>query len=657
MSEFAREIVQELIEAVGYLRLSRDDGDDESSSITNQRAIISEWADKNGFIITKWYIDDGYSGYTMSRPDFNVLKKDLNDNKVNVIIVKNLSRLGRHNAKVNLFLENIEEVGKRVIALGDNYDTYDKNSHEMVGIKTWMNEKYVKDTSKNVREAIAKMQKEGRFVSNVPYGYMLDPFKKGQYHVDHTCARYVQDIFDMYLNGYGVSAIARELTFKGVPTNRQILKQRLERRGQTYSGPGSKTNQWYPKVIYDILKNDFYIGTLTLAKSKRRTINGKQVPQPEEDLIIFENAHDALVDKRTFKLVQEVLIERGRNNYRGQKVRTTPNTFTGKMFCADCGSRMSVTFSRVNKRYVCQKYHAFGTDYCSSHAIHEGILKEVITYFLEHCRENLAEAIKDLDITIKKNSKDNGDTIYMLEKDLKRVEQELEVLLEQKVRETIENPTMKEIIDKTYSNIINSKYTEIKVLTTQLDDMRSAALDGNETRKELNDVLDIFDEIITSQNITRKQVETIIDKIMVHDDGGLDIYLKGNLHELCTNYIQYKATNKEKVIGSIIEYAKTHPNNIIATKAESYARVCGNRISKQNFAKLLKELVAKGYLAENDGYRNGYRVVDMDHFINSYKSGNVINEAPRIKHNIVTLDLINKICAWVRTTKKVKKLF
>lgn len=653
MSEFARE----LIEAVGYLRLSRDDGDDESSSITNQRAIINEWADKNGFIITKWYIDDGYSGYTMSRPDFNVLKKDLNDNKVDVIIVKNLSRLGRHNAKVNLFLENIEEVGKRVIALGDNYDTYDKNSHEMVGIKTWMNEKYVKDTSKNVREAIAKMQKEGRFVSNVPYGYVLDPFKKGQYHVDHTCARYVQDIFDMYLNGYGANAIAKELTLKGVPTSCQVLKQRLERRGQTYTGRGSKTNQWHAKVVYDILKNDFYIGTLTLAKTKRRTINGKPIQQDDEDLIIFENAHDALVDKRTFKLVQEVLIERGKNHYRGQKVRTTPNTFSGKLYCADCGARMSVTFSRVHKRYVCQTYHAFGTDRCTTHAIHEGILKEAVIYFLKHCRENLSEAIKDLDVTIKKNSKNNGDTIYMLEKDLKRIEKELEVLLEQKVRETIENPTMKEIIDRTYSGMINSKYTEIKVLTTQLDDMRSTAMDGNETRKELHDVLDIFDEIIASEDLTRKQVETIIDKIIVYEDGGLDIFLKGNLHELCTNYIQYKATNKEKIIGIIIEYAKKDPDNLIRFQLESYIRACGSRISRKPLFKIMESLVNKGYLAHNDGYHTGYRVVDLDKFIDAYKRGVVIDEAPRIKYNIVTLDLINKICAWVKTTKKVKKLF
>jgi uncharacterized protein YceH (UPF0502 family) len=318
---------------------------------------------------------------------------------------------------------------------------------------------------------------------------------------------------------------------------------------------------------------------------------------------------------------------------------------------------MSVTFSRVHKRYVCQTYHAFGTDRCTTHAIHEGILKEAVIYFLKHCRENLSEAIKDLDVTIKKNSKNNGDTIYMLEKDLQRVEKELEVLLEQKVRETIENPTMKEIIDKTYSNMINSKYTEIKVLTTQLNDMRSTALDGNETRKELNDVLDIFDEIIASEDITRKQVETIIDKIIVYEDGGLDIFLKGNLHELCTNYIQYKATNKEKIIGIIIEYAKKNPDNLIRFQLESYIRACGTRISRRPLHKIMESLVKKGYLEHNDGYHTGYRVIDLDKFIDAYNSGVVIDEAPRIKYNIVTLDLINKICAWVKTTKKVKKLF
>ena len=156
------ENTKELTNAVGYLRLSREDGDEESSSITNQRSIISDWANRNNFLITEWYIDDGYSGYSMDRPSFNRLKADLNDNKVQIVVAKNLSRIGRHNSKVNLFLEQMYEDGKRVIALGDDYDTLDERSHDMVGIRTWVNEKYIKDTSKNIRTAIEKMQKEGR---------------------------------------------------------------------------------------------------------------------------------------------------------------------------------------------------------------------------------------------------------------------------------------------------------------------------------------------------------------------------------------------------------------------------------------------------------------------------------------------------------------
>lgn len=648
-------VVKQLEEAVGYLRLSRDDGDDESSSITNQRAIIKEWARANGFIITDWYVDDNVSGYTMDRPSFNRLKNDLNDDKVKTIIVKDLSRLGRHNAKVNLFLENIEECGKRVIALGERYDTYDPHSHEMVGITTWMNEKYVKDTSRKVRESITKMQDEGRYISNVPYGYVLDLYNKGTYHVDNTCAMYVQEMFDMYLSGLGIQAIAKEFTMRGVPTGNQITKQRLERRGQSYSKKSK--NIWHARVIHTMLRNDFYIGTLTLAKSKRRTINGKAVIQDKEDMVVFENAHEPLVDKRTFYLVQEVMAERNRNKYRGQKQQRTRNVYAGKMYCADCGERMTVTYSKVQKRYVCKNYHMFGTDICQSHAIHEGILNESITYFLEHCRNNLSEAIKDLDVSIKKNSSDNGETIYILEKDLQRIEKELEVLFEQKMRDTMSNPTMKDIIDKTYSTMINSKYADIKSINEQLSELRNSLMDGNDTRKELTDVLDIFDNIILSQTINRRQVETIIDKIVVHNDNGLDIYLKGDLHELCTNYVQYKNARTDKMINDLLEYCKQNKDRVVPTNAELYVRKCGNKIGKKNFHQFFASLVSKGYFVENEGYRNGYRVVDLDKLIVDTQSNTVIDYTPRVEYNIVTLELINKICAWVRTTKHMKKLF
>lgn len=167
------------MKTVGYLRLSKDDGDDESSSITNQRKILLDYAKNNNMTIDEFYVDDGYSGWTMSRPNFNRLKEDLNNNEVHTVIIKDLSRLGRHNAKVNLFLENILEDDKRVIAIGDGYDTNDPRSEEMLGIRTWMNERHIKDTSNKIRKSIATLQKEGKWICSVPYGYV-----KTKYYVD-----------------------------------------------------------------------------------------------------------------------------------------------------------------------------------------------------------------------------------------------------------------------------------------------------------------------------------------------------------------------------------------------------------------------------------------------------------------------------------------
>ena len=655
MEVYSMKKVQKLIEAVGYLRLSREDGDEESSSITNQRAIISEWAGTNGFVITDWYVDDGYSGYSMDRPDFNRLKDDLNNNKIHVVIAKNLSRIGRHNSKVNLFLEQINEDGKRVIAIGDDYDTLDERSHDMVGIRTWINEKYIKDTSKNIRTAIEKMQKEGRFVCQVPYGYELDPFNKGKYHIDKTCAVYVQEIFDLYLNGYGGKAIAQHLTRKNIPTYWQVVKQRIERRGQTYNGR-TFSGIWTPKVVLNILKNDFYIGVLTLGKTKRRTINGKKIPQQDSDLIRFEDAHEALIDKHTFALVQQMIADRADTHYRGSK-KDKPCTFSGKLYCADCGTRLTTANSAKTQRYVCRKYHIMGTDYCTSHATNDRNLTAALIYFLEHCRENLAEAIADLDIISKQShNQHKQDGLEILKKDKARIEKEIETLIEQKMRETISNPSMKELIDKTYASMINGKYTDLQSISARIEDMEEANAEDVDMKKELISVLDIFDEIIVSKSLSRRQVETIVEKIIIHEDDGMDIYLKGNLHELCTNYIQYKNSNREAIVMAIANYAETHMDCVMKKKCEKYIRANGLRFDTMAYSKLFDLLIANGYL-QKISERKGCRVIDIDRLKLAHKDNNVVAYTKCCRKNIVTMQLLKSIYQWHKNGKTRFKKF
>lgn len=637
---------------VAYCRLSKEDGDDDvSSSIVNQKKIIEDYAAANNIFIKDFYIDDGESGYTMNRPAFNRLKNDLNNNKVDVIIAKDLSRIGRHNAKVQLFLENILETEKRVIAIGDNYDSFNTQSHDMVGIQTWVNEKYVRDVSNKIRKAIDTMQKEGRYISSVPYGYYIDPMQKGVYHIDETCAMYVKEMFEMYLSGLGVGAIATNFTQRNVPTASMITKQRLERQGKIYKGHvGTK---WAPNVIMAMLKNEFYMGTLTLGKTKKRAINGKKIKQPEEKHYVFEDAHEPIIDKRTFRLVQETMLQRTENKFRGKRVQDRPNVFSGVLYCADCNERMTSTSNRANTRYVCKTYNLYGTAFCSSHGILESDLKEALIYFLEHCRDNLEEVIKDLDNLIKESANEqNGNIIDILENDLHRVELEAKVLMEQKMRETMKNPLMADTIDEMYSGMLNEKYAQINSLKTQIQDQQASILQEDTMVQDLNSAMDIFNDIINSQKITKRQVTTIVDKIIVHEDGGLDIYLKGNVHELCTNYIQIKNTNKGKILSTTLDYIEKHQEQFSPTAAYEYVKIY-HRIGYKNYVKVFN--ILQDYFEPNKGYNKGYKLKvpfeklkhDFDYHIIDYDSS-------WVTHNNVTLEIIIEICKWVSGLEHTK---
>ena len=346
--------------------------------------------------------------------------------------------------------------------------------------------------------------------------------------------------------------------------------------------------------------------------------------------------------------MQEIIIERSKDNYRGQKDRKRPNIFAGKLHCSTCGVKMTTSGGRANTRYVCKTYNLYGTKHCTSHVINEKELKNILIYFLNNCRANLSEAIADLDTIIKRDcAKKTGDALEDLERNLSNTEKEVKALLEQKVKDIIANPSMSDIIDKTYSDMINSKYNEIKVLTTQIEDKRKEALNGNEIRKDLNSALEIFDSIIASENITKKQIAMIVDHIVVHEDGGVDIFLRGNLHELCTNYIMRKKTNKAQVLEATIEYIQKHPDQIMKSKACAYVRLCGNQIGNDNYGIIFQELVDAGYIVPNEGYHNGYRVANLEQLINDTKHNIIVDDTPRIHNNIVTLGLIVNIQKWV----------
>jgi hypothetical protein len=298
----------------------------------------------------------------------------------------------------------------------------------------------------------------------------------------------------------------------------------------------------------------------------------------------------------------------------------------------------------------------YGTAFCSNHGILESELKEALIYFLEHCRDNLGEAIKDLDQLIKENvNKQNGNIIETLEADLQRVELEAKVLMEQKMRETMKNPLMADTIDEMYSTMLNEKYAQINSLKTQIQDQQASAIEEATMAQDLNGAMAIFNDIINTQQITKRQVTTIVDKIIVHEDGGLDIYLKGNLHGLCTNYVQIKNTNKGKILATTLDYIKDHQDRFSQTSAFDYVKIY-HRIGYDNYVKIFN--ILKDYFEPNKGYNKGYRLkVPFEKLKNDFDYHIIDYDSTWVRNNNVTIEMIIKICQWVQSLQYKKRLF
>lgn len=639
------------LKVVIYLRLSKEDGDTESQSISNQRKILHEYARTHNMEIVDEYVDDGVSGYTMNRKDFNRLKQDLNDGIVSIILVKDLSRLGRHNAKVQLFIENMIEMDKRVISLGENFDSIIPSCLATLGIHTWSNEQLIRDTSRKVRDSIKSLQKEGKWLCGIPYGYIKDEIDKYKYYVDETTAPYVKLIFDMYINGDGVNMLARKLNDMNVPSPSMVKKMRFEAKGKQYKQ--AVRTLWDPTAVRRIIKNDFYIGTLTLGKTKARSINGKQVPQDKENMHVFKNAHEAIIDEQTFNLAQQLLVDRNTNKYRGSS-KKADSIFARMLECADCGKRLVMRGVGIqnDSKYVCGTYNTFGSKQCSAHTINEYELKIVLFEFLEHCKDNLSDIIEDIDKIISAEIQSRGkynDSVLKLSKQLESTKAAVSILIEQKMRETIKNPSMIDIIDKMYDESINEKYKEMQILEKQIDDQNQFAQKESDLKKNLNSALSIINEIISSRIITRKQLLLIVDKIVVYEDTGIDIYLKGNLHEITNNYFKIGMRKYDQMKSLICDFILQSPEKFALTDAIVYLKDNGVGVSHKTVSKLFKDELLSDNMIKLRKSNRGYELLATEEeLVCKLKSHIVYDRSRWLRHNNETFELLISVNNWIK---------
>lgn len=592
----------------GYVRLSRDDNKRNYSSIENQKLIIQKYAEENNMIVRHIYEDDGISGYSFNRPDFQKMMANLDT--IDVIVAKDLSRIGRHNAKVLLFLEEMEEQGKRVILIDDNYDSL-YSDDDIIGIKTWDNERHVKNTSRKVKRIKKMEQENGTLKCIPPFGYTRHPLNKQMVLIDEEAAAILNLEKDLYLEGNGIRRVAEILSKRGVPTPTMLQKERYESLGLTYNREIAYT--WSYGMVKDTLFNDYHNGILRTHKRERVTINGKDKKIPKEQQYVFPNHHPKIFDDDTMKLLFEVKDRRHNSKYRGQKKHI--NLFSGCLYCQDCGMKLTA-INRPNrgKYYVCGTYNKKGKQFCQhAHLVTEETLIDALIKYLTLCRDSLADIIQNFDLSkLKVDTYSANDSQQRLESELEKVKGELKTLITQKVKEITANPTMNEIINETYAALQTEKMERISAIEKTLQDLtKEPHIPAATIKPNLQTALDILNEVLEQKSLTRTDIEVLVEKIIVDKDGNVDIYLKHGLGNLAA--YDFKSDKENLKLTMLIEairlLAKDETGFTSVKFLAESLKSMGYPMHKKKFVTYMEHLLDLGLVEKTGIYHYPYRIV------------------------------------------------
>ncbi|WP_308753708.1 recombinase family protein [uncultured Anaerotruncus sp.] len=354
-----------------YLRLSKEDGDRDgaSQSIRNQRDFLLDYCGKNGLPVVEIYADDGYTGTNFNRPGFLRMVEDIEAGRVDTVLTKDLSRLGRDYILTGYYLERyFPERGVRYIAVNDRIDTAAEQS-DMTPFRAVFNDLYAKDISRKVRAALQTRRQMGKFIGTYPpYGYRKDPADRNRLVIEEEEAAQVRRIYAWFLGGQTVSAIARRLTEQGVPTPSAGKRMACGQK------PGAG---WSYPMVRRILSMPTYRGDLVSRMSQKVSYKLSRVRRlPREEWLVAEGTHEAIVSPGTFERAQELLAVRG---YAARRKSAEPKPLTGLFFCADCGAPMTLWSNGKARYFVCSGWKRNpGEHRCAAHYLREETVLEAV---------------------------------------------------------------------------------------------------------------------------------------------------------------------------------------------------------------------------------------------------------------------------------------
>ena len=522
-----------------YCRLSRDDEQDGlSGSIKNQRTILEKYAQENGFKNTRVFIDDGWSGTNFARPAFTEIMELAEKGRIDTLIVKDHSRLGRNRLIVGQLLEEgFDSLGVRYIAIMDNIDTA-KGISDLVPMQDLFNEWHAKNTSQKVRNVFKSKGMSGApLTTNPPYGYLKDPENKNGWIVDEEAAKTVRQIFAWCVDGLGPTQIAKRLKAAKVPTP----TEHWGNIGRNCSKPPAIPYNWCSATVADILSKQEYCGdTINFRSTTKSFKNKKKIDRPPEEWQIFKNTHPAIIDREVFALVQELRKHRRRPTKSG-----IVSPFSGLLYCADCGEKLyySVTnnYKREQAYFFCSSYRK-NSEVCSAHYIREKVVEQIVLESMQRILLNVQAlekefARKQMDCYTEDKKKQLAAKHRELSKAKKRIA-EIDALI-QKIYE--DNASGK-LSDERYATLSLSYEEEQKTLKAAVPELQSFLETETDKTESLQRFIQKVKQITELKVLTPELIHEFVDKIVVYAprylDGKrvqlLDIYYSGVgiLHEL-----------------------------------------------------------------------------------------------------------------------------
>lgn len=525
-----------------YIRLSKEDEEkekySESESIQNQRALLMQYIEENRLNFIAEYVDDGISGTSFDRPGFNQMIEDIENGKINMVITKDLSRLGRNYVQSGYYTETyFPEHNVRYIAILDNIDTaIDSANNDIAPFKSILNEMYAKDTSKKINSVLQSKRKQGEYLGTAPYGYKKDPENKYHLIIDEEAAKVVKLIFDKYLEGYGTMQIADYLSKQKIPIPSDYNKKKRGTKSITYG-------LWAQSTVRFILSNEIYTGTVIQGKRKKLSFKSKKfIDVPEEDWVRVPNMHEAIVSVEDYERAKRAI-----KSTKGSRVVENDYLFKGLLRCYDCKGCIGIRSPDKNGNIYgrCQRYGRYGKfDVCSPHNFNYQVFEESMILVLKEICKEYSDKKRLEEIAKKSKSKEDKkldlkNRLKTYEAQIQKETRKLELLYEDRLSEII-------TVDSYVENANRIK-TQVKEYQERIKEIEKE-LSGEENSKSKDEKLNnLVDEFLNMERPTKEIIREFIDKIEIHSDKQVDIYFNFKpLQELNSNFICAKKKYERK---------------------------------------------------------------------------------------------------------------